>query len=404
MAGIKGKYLLVLIAMCGLIGSALGMLTNAAGVFFTPIAEEFGVGRGSAAATLTVCSLSTAVAVMFAPKVLRESNFKLMLILGTAVMAGCTALLAAAPNIWVLYGLNLLRGAAGGILGVVLVTTVINHWFVTASGLATSVAMAFSGLTGAVVSPLLSGIIAGAGWRTGYLAAAGIIALLNLPAILLPISMTPEKQGLPPLGGQVRTAEISLEPRDKPRVDVPLFLLVLGFGLVFAFLTSIPQHFPGIGESYGLPAVGTVMLSVCMVSNTASKVLLGILIDKIGTRRSLLLWAGLVLLSALGLLLLPSTVPLLVSAALLGLSYSLSTVGIVMLTKDLFGMALYGTVYPKITFGFTLANAFGASVIGFLYDLSGGYNGTLWLSAGLCVAALTFVLLAYRRARPTAGE
>ena len=125
---IRGRYLLVLIAVCGMASTTLGMITNVAGVFFTPMAEEFGVGRGSAALTLTIGNLSYAVAGLFSRRIVRDGNFKRVLALGTAVMAGATAAMAAAPNIWTLYALNVLRGAAGGILGLVLVTTVINNW------------------------------------------------------------------------------------------------------------------------------------------------------------------------------------------------------------------------------------------------------------------------------------
>ena len=38
MKAIGGKYLLVLVAMCGMIATSLGILTNTAGLFFSPIA------------------------------------------------------------------------------------------------------------------------------------------------------------------------------------------------------------------------------------------------------------------------------------------------------------------------------------------------------------------------------
>ena len=93
--------------------------------------------------------------------------------------------MCAAPNVWVLYFLSAARGMAGGILGTVLVTIVINGWFHTGSGLATSIAMACSGLTGAALSPVLSAVIQNAGWRSGYLVSAVIIGALNLPPVPL---------------------------------------------------------------------------------------------------------------------------------------------------------------------------------------------------------------------------
>ena len=54
MKQLKGKYLMVLIAVCGIAAASMGMLTNVSGLFFTPISEELGVGRGSVSLTLTI--------------------------------------------------------------------------------------------------------------------------------------------------------------------------------------------------------------------------------------------------------------------------------------------------------------------------------------------------------------
>lgn len=43
---LSGRHLLVVVAMCGLLASGVGLVTNVAGLFFTPVSEEFGVLRG----------------------------------------------------------------------------------------------------------------------------------------------------------------------------------------------------------------------------------------------------------------------------------------------------------------------------------------------------------------------
>ena len=61
---IKKEYLFPVIAGCGLIGTCLGICVNISGNFFSPIASEFGIGRGSAALTLTVYNLVQALSGM----------------------------------------------------------------------------------------------------------------------------------------------------------------------------------------------------------------------------------------------------------------------------------------------------------------------------------------------------
>ena len=50
-------YWMVVIAGCGLISTSIGLGVNVSGLFFGPIASDFGVGRGSVSATLTVYNL-----------------------------------------------------------------------------------------------------------------------------------------------------------------------------------------------------------------------------------------------------------------------------------------------------------------------------------------------------------
>ena len=143
-----------------------------------------------------------------------------------------------------LYSCNVVRGFCGGIVGMVVATMTINNWFVEMNGLATS------GQTGMALSPVISAVIEGAGWRVGYLVTAGIVLLLNLPAMVLPISLTPETLGMLPLGGET-------SPNDKPSaadpgeaIDKSLLLMLLVFGAFSSFATVLPQF----SESYSCGA------------------------------------------------------------------------------------------------------------------------------------------------------
>ena len=396
MKDISGKYLLVLIAMCGMIATSLGILTNTAGLFFSPVAEEFGVGIGSISLTLTICNLAYAASGMAVPRLINGRNFKRVVLAGTVVTSTSTAAMCAAPNVWVLYLLSAARGMAGGILGMVLVTIVINGWFQAGSGLATSIAMACSGLTGAALSPALSSVIQNAGWKSGYLVSAIMIVALNLPAILFPFTLTPGESNLPPLGEREQKVEAGSGTGAAVRASA--FCMAAAFGILTSFATAFPQHFPGLTRSYALPAVtGALMLSVCMAANTAGKILLGALIDRIGSKKSLLLYSALVALSLCGMLFLRTSFPMEVAAGLYGLSYGLTIVGGVMVTKDLFGVENYSRVYPTISMGIAVANAAGSSIIGFLYDASGSYASTIGLILVMMASVILLILWMYRR-------
>ena len=144
----------------------------------------------------------------------------------------------------------------------VMVTMLINNWFRTNVGLITSIAMGSSGIAGAVLSPVFSSVIEACGWRTGYLAAAAVMMILELPALLLPIAFRPEDVGMMSLGEQ--TADADARPRvSSKKVSTPLFIMAMIMAVSTSFATAMPQHFPGIANACGMAAaVGSGMLSV----------------------------------------------------------------------------------------------------------------------------------------------
>ena len=84
------------------------------------------------------------------------------------------------------YILGILRGIGVGIGGMVPITVIITNWFDEKHGLATSLALSFSGLAGAIFSPLLSSWIISYGWQMTYRLMASCILILVLPVLIVP--------------------------------------------------------------------------------------------------------------------------------------------------------------------------------------------------------------------------
>ena len=414
----KCKYLMVLVSMCGLIADSLGLLVNVSGLFFAPIAEELGVGRGEVSMTLTLATLVYAVTGLLVGRLLNAKTFKPLIIGGTALMVAGTALLPLFPSLPCLYALNAVRGFGAGLFGIVLVTTVINAWFASGTALMTSIAMGFSGIAAAILSPILSSVIAASGWRAGYLVSAVLAAALCLPAILLPVALTPEDAGLAPFGAEDARVDVvqaggadSAKKDSAAKTNTPaastkssalptaiVFALVSVYSIASSMGSVLPQHFPGISESYLLPAtVGAGMLSVAMACNTLGKLGLGVLIDTLGTKRPCLLYGVSALVGVLGIAFVPSGTALLVFAGLVGLSYGMATVSVVSVTRESFGAEGYTTYYPRVNLIVTATNAIGTVLVGAIYDGLGSYLVALIMTAVLLVAGLVSLVAVYRR-------
>ena len=390
MKELRGIRLGILAAMCGLIASGVGIISNIAGLFFEPMAETLGTGRGAVSVSLTICNLVFALGGMMSAKIVTPARFKPALLAGTVLEAGATALISAIQGVTGLYVLNAVRGFAAGILGFVLVTGIINRWFTRNTALITSIVLGWSGLTAAIFSPLVSAFLLHAGWRRGCLLCAGLIAVLNLPALVLPFGLSPD----PYIGEEPKTTDM---PEDRPKVNHSLLAAGILVSVCSSAVASMPQHFPGLSSSYLLPVTnGSAMLSVCMLSNTGGKLLFGMIADRISSKTALRLFSALMLVALL-MLFIPRPAVLLAASLLAGFTYAVSTVGIVVLTKDLFGLERYDAIYPGLSFAGSVSYAVFSSLIGFMYDGSNSYASSLILLAAVNALMLAAILYAYRK-------
>jgi len=382
-----------------MIGATLGV-KNVTGLFFAPVANTFGVGRGAASMMLTICNLLLATGDFVSPRLFGRGGFKRLSFACVACVVASSLLMSLAPNLWVLYLLHGVRGLAAGILGIVLGTVVVNNWFVRYNSLVTGVALAAGGVASAILSPVISAVIEAAGWRAGFRAEALAALVLYAPLLLLPISYRPEDMGLAPLGAKAGKAQ-SASPADasgQERGHALLAALVI-FTVFANIVSTFPNHLPGVADSYALgAAVGAAMLSASMAANAVGKVLMGALAERFGVKRPAIAYSAAVA-GGLALLLTVHTVPAaLAGGAVMGLAFSLTTVAPALVTKDIFGPERYRVIFPASTLIGTIANASAASLIGFLYDAAGSYSPAMLILIGL-LCGIIFLLLALYRGR-----
>ena len=168
-------------------------------------------------------------------------------------------------------------------------------------------------------------------------------------------------------------------------VPLPIFVLVCAYTFLVASVTALPQHFPSLAST---AAVGSLMVSVTMVMNTAGKIILVALSDKIGAEKAL---EGYGVLVVIGLLVLVSfkSHPIfsIVGAVLVGLVYAMAAVGAVLLSQNLFRES-YNAYYPKVSLVGTISNALFTTAVGFVYDIANSYDPALWLVALFAIIAI----------------
>lgn len=385
---------LLVVLLCGMAASSIGVCMNCVGIFYTPVSDSLGVLRGSFALHATLSQLGTSIIALAVPKLITRFRYKLLLICGTVVAVLSTVAMAYSRELWQFYILGLLRGAGVGLFSSVPITIILTNWFHKSHGIATSITLSFSGLAGAVCSPLFTRCMDAWGWENTYLVMAAAVGIFTLPALLVPFTADPKDMDMRPYG-DYGTQKAYHVQSSKFSYKTPAFFCLCVMALLHTSIAGIAQHFTGLTVSIQLTAgTGALMMSLSMVGNILTKLLIGILSDKIGPVKACItmigLNAGALLLSLYG-----STVrsaAILYAAALLyGSVYSVGAVGFSLLSRRFFGPANYSKAYSVIGLLTTTGSAISMPLIGYLYDFTGSYLPMFWIALGF--HAVNIVLL-----------
>lgn len=391
----KPAFHWVLVALlCGMAASAIGVCTNCVGIFYTPVSDSLGVLRGSFALHATISQLATSCIALAVPKLMGRFRYKRLLLCGVTVAVLSTAAMAFSRELWLFYLTGLLRGLGVGLFSTVPITIILTNWFHKSHltnwfhkshGVATSITLSFSGLAGAVCSPLFTRCVTVLGWENAYLVMAAAILLFTLPALLVPFTADPRQMGMRPYGDYGEQKD-DCRPAATFRYKNAAFLCLCVMTLLHTSIAGIAQHFTGFALSIRLTAeTGALMMSLSMVGNILTKLLIGILSDRIGPVKACI---SMILLNACALLLSlygsasQSALVLYAAALLYGSVYSVGAVGFSLLCRRFFGLENYSKAYSVIGLLTTTGSAISLPLIGYLYDFTGSYLPMFWIALG----------------------
>lgn len=388
------KHWMIVFLMCCLAASSIGLCTNAIGVFYTPVSQSLNVLKGTFALHATLSTLATALTSLKISKVIKKYSYKKVLFIGVILSSGATWFMSYCTSVYPFYILGILRGIGVGIYGMVPITVIITNWFDKKHGLATSLALSFSGLSGAIFSPLLSSWIIHYGWEITYRFMAICILILVLPALIIPWNIDPQKEDLLPYGYKKRKQTIHIQ-NNKVNLLTISFICMCLFTLLHTSITGISQHLSGIAVSIQLSAtLGATLMSLAMIGNISTKLLIGLLSDLFTPVKAVII---MILTNCVSLILLfigvthQETALLYSGSFMFGSIYSVGAVGIPMLTRYFFGNENYAKTYSVIGFLTNVGSASSLTLIGYLYDFTNSYQIVFIIA--LCFHLINLILL-----------
>ena len=395
------KHWIVALICCGLAMSVMGLPVNAGGVFFTPVAESLGVLRGAFSIHSTLTLIWGAVMSLFAPALIRRYSLKPVLITGILLASLSNILMGFAQSLILFYILGSLRGIGSGLIAIVPLTMIINEWFDKHHGLVTSLILSFTGIAGAVFSPIFTYFIGAIGWEYTYILMGIFMLVGSIPAIVYPFSLNPRDEGLLPYGYNEMKDKKNSENKvrkESRNIEGSLLFLVIVLAVLLTMITGIPQHFPGYAETINHSlSVGSVMLSAAMLGNILFKVVFGLLSDRMGPTKTTVFMIIVNILSVIFLLTVSNVSILITASFLFGTIYALPAVGITLMTREFFGIENFNKIYPIISFSTAVGGALSISLVGYIYDFTGSYVPAFIISLIFHMISLAFIFLAVRQ-------
>ena len=403
----KKKHLIVAGIAALLMASSLGLNINTIGVFLQPMANSLNVSMGAMSTHSMLISIGLACGAFIVPPALNYFNIRLLVLVSAIGLAATTVGMSFSTQVWMFNFLGFIRGVAASLSAIVPLQLLINNWFIAKHGLATSFVFSFSGVAGALFSPILASIVENQGWRMALVIKAGIFVLLSLPGLLIPYHLKPEEEGLTPYGadenGDSQSVDTVNKVLRKPFTFQSItFAITLTFGFLIPTITAIAQHLANIGIDFGFSAaIGALMISACMVGNIVFKLIIGAISDAFGIITAVVVMASGVIVGLVLLLIAQSNVVVLVGSLFVGAVYSMASVGISLTVKHIYSAMEFPKVFPMVNFIGSIGGAVAVSLYGFSYDLSGGYTLSLVVSIGVMILVIGLILIANRTSLAT---
>ena len=285
----------------------------------------------------------------------------------------------------------------------------IASWFDRERGLALGIGLTGTGVTAFIAPPLMTAIVANAGWRAGYAWIAAGIVLIAMPTVWLLF----HERGGDEANGAAEPALADGESGNRAGAPAAamtsapaamstgvtlgealrgyrFWLIVASFLLVCCAVTGVISNLVPMMTDGGLSATAAAgFASLLGLFVIVGRLTAGWLLDRI--------WAPVVALvvllpTALACALLYLHLTPALAVALIGFAGGAEFDLIAFLCLRYFGTRHYGQIYAWQWASFTVASGLGPMAFGAIFDASGSYSAAL-VSAGIAMLAGPALLL-----------
>jgi MFS family permease len=351
------------------------------------IQAEFGIDRGDASLPYTATMLGFAVGGVLMGRLSDRFGIMLPVLISALMQCAGYVLAAQATGLWqFVLAQALIIGMLGTATSFGPLIADISLWFRKRRGIAVAIVASGSYIAGTIWPPVLQHAIDAWGWRQTYIGVGVFCVLTMLPLALCLRRRARVDDGTVPMGARDMADTLRMSPAS-------LQVLLVIAGLACCVAMSMPQvHIVAYCADLGYgPARGAEMLSLMLGFGVVSRLVSGLIADRIGGVGTLLLGSSLQCLALLFYLPFDGLTPLYVVSALFGLSQGGIVPSYALIVRDYFPAREAGARVSLVLMATIVGMAVGGWLSGVIYDLTGSYqaaflNGIAWNLLNMSIA------------------
>ena len=390
--GMTHSYRWIIVAAGGVLGCvAIGAMFSLP-VFLGAITRDTGWSVTGVSSAMTIAFLAMATTSMAWGNLSDRFGTRLVVVTGSVIMAASLALASQTTSLLafqLMFGL-FIGGSISAIFAPMMAC--VTGWFDTHRSLAVSLVSAGMGIAPMTMSPLAAWLVSRHDWRTSMLIIACVVAAVMIPAALL-VRRPPALEN--------RNAAAAPGDADNgltvgQALKSPQFITLLLTNFFCCATHSGPIiHTVNYAVSCGIPLILAVSIySVEGFAGLGGRIGFGLLGDKFGAKRILVIGLLVQAFGALGYLAARDLSTFYAAAALFGFVYAGTMPLYAAIARENFPLRMMGTVIGGISMAGSLGMATGPVAGGMIYDSLGSYSflylGSFGMGLGAFVIAMTF--------------
>lgn len=378
-----------------------GIVANTQALYMYPVMQAKGFTVSQFSLIFTIGTIVPAVIGPFIGSMYAKLNTKMLYLVGGILLSGGFMTFSIADKLWQFYAIAAIAQVGSSLVSGIGIPMLLNSWFdETTKGKAMGMAFAGGSIGNIFLQQLVTGTISSRGYAHSYFV-FGLVGLVTIIPIALFMVRMPKNEN------EIIRGKAQKKEENTTSIDISYtlkeaqknkYFWIMGIGLIFVGI-----YVSAYSIQYAAYFQGELQLSSSTIATTGSLFAMaslfgalvgGILFDKLGVLKTLLIAAIAVIGSGSALLMAGSS-PLFAHAhsVLKGVATFVYMMGPAYMVGSFFGNKEYGQILGLINLNFAIGFCSGSALFGVLAE-NFGYNVT-WIGILVCVVmAFTLLIIA----------